>query len=569
MPRLRIAAGQLNSRVGALEHNAAAIGDLLDRATEARCDLLVLPEFSLIGNPADDLLAKTGFITDGRTAVEQLARRAGDCAVLVGFADRGDDGAVHSAIAVCAHGQIVDIVHRRTLVDGGVHDDSRTLTAGTEPARLHQVRGVPIGIVVGADVLADDTVDELVRGGAELIVAATAFPYAEGESSRREARFSEAARRHGVSLVLADQVGGQDDLLFEGAGLAIGADGGILARNPQFESGLLIVDLDRLEPDHADRRREPIAFPTRIVGLTESSTTTDEELLPEPTLAPRLHPDEEIYRAIVMGTRDYLDKSGFSDVVIGLSGGMDSTIAAVIAVDALGPDRVRGILLPSRYSSDHSRTDALALADNLGIETRTVPIEAGHEAIAGLLEPALGRPPTGVADENIQSRLRGVVLMALANEHGWIVLATSNKSEVAVGYTTLYGDNIGGYAVLKDLYKSRIYTLAEWRNTVGDSPVIPENIITKPPSAELRPDQVDQDSLPPYDVLDPILFGYLEEHRTATELMEAGHDRAAVERVTRLVDGAEFKRRQSPIGPRVSARSFGRDRQFPVVNGYR
>ena len=282
-----------------------------------------------------------------------------------------------------------------------------------------------------------------------------------------------------------------------------------------------------------------------------------------------LDPDEEVYRAIVLGTRDYLVKNGFTDVVIGLSGGIDSTLVAVVAVDAIGADHVHGVSMPSRFSSDHSRSDAQALAENLGIDFRTIAIEPAHVALLDMLAPSFGDRPADLAEENLQSRIRGVTLMALSNKLGWIVLSTGNKSEVAVGYATLYGDTVGGYSVLKDVYKTRVYDLCRWRNTQGPAPVIPEGVITKPPSAELRPDQRDDQSLPPYEVLDPILEGYIEHDRTVSELIAAGHDVDTVRRVARLVDGAEYKRRQSPVGVKVSTKAFGKDRRLPITNGYR
>jgi NAD+ synthase (glutamine-hydrolysing) len=303
------------------------------------------------------------------------------------------------------------------------------------------------------------------------------------------------------------------------------------------------------------------------VEATDLRRSADEQVLPPAPVAPFLDPDEEVYRALVLGTRDYLEKNGFSDVVIGLSGGIDSTIVAAIAVDAVGADRVHGVSMPSRYSSDHSRTDAEVLAANLGIDFRTIAIEPAHASALEMLAPSFEGREADLTEENLQSRIRGLTLMALSNKFGWIVLSTGNKSESAVGYATLYGDTIGGYAVLKDVYKSRVYDLCRWRNTQGA--VIPEGVITKPPSAELRPDQRDDQSLPPYDVLDPILEGYIEHDRTVGQLIELGHDPDIVKRVARLVDGAEYKRRQTPIGVRVSYKAFGKDRRLPITNGYR
>jgi NAD+ synthase (glutamine-hydrolysing) len=381
------------------------------------------------------------------------------------------------------------------------------------------------------------------------------------------------------ALVYVNQVGGQDELVFDGGSMVFDAEGELVARSPQFVEDLLIVDLD-VDPVYRKRLLDPRGRPTDralpvAVTRSEEVEATDERRsagaapLPDPPVAAVLDPDEEVYRAIVLGTRDYLVKNGFGDVVIGLSGGVDSTLVATIAVDAIGADHVHGVSLPSRYSSDHSRSDAELLARNLGIDFRTIAIEAAHAAELGMLAPSFeGREPD-LTEENLQSRIRGLTLMALSNKFGWIVLATGNKSEVAVGYATLYGDTIGGYSVLKDVYKTRVYELCRWRNTQGTSPVIPEGVLAKPPSAELRPDQRDDQSLPPYEVLDPILEGYVEHDRTVAELVARGHDEAIVERVARLVDGAEYKRRQSPIGVKVTAKAFGKDRRLPITNGYR
>lgn len=570
MSRLRVAACQIDTRVGALEHNRERILTAIERAAAERCDLIVFPEFTLTGNPADDLLAKDGFVADTRRVLDEIAATIHDRTVLIGFvaaepspADRipedpatdgdaivaSDDAPSRwSAIAVCTNGAVVATVGRRTLLDGGIHQDHRHLVPAPAGRIVHRIRGLDVAVVVGADAARPDALAD--APDADLIVVPRAEPYAAGEPARRHHLMTQLVGRSSRPALLVNRVGGQDDLVFDGGSLALDGHGTPVGRARQFAEDLLIVDVDA-PTDGAG------------AGITVPATTD------RPAVAPALPEDEEVYRAIETGLRGYLRKNGFGRVVVGLSGGMDSALAAVIAADAIGGENVHGILMPSRFSTDHSITDAVELADNLGMPTTTIPIEAGHHAVSELLTPVFGRRPDGVADQNIQSRLRGLILMALANENGWLVLSTSNKSEIAVGYTTLYGDSIGGYGVLKDLYKSRVYDLARWRNTIGTQPVIPKNIITKPPSAELAPGQLDDQSLPPYDVLDPILHGYLEENRTAAELVSAGHDPAVVDRVTRLVDGAEFKRGQAPIGARVSTAAFGRGRRFPITNGYR
>jgi NAD+ synthase (glutamine-hydrolysing) len=442
------------------------------------------------------------------------------------------------------------------------------------------VGGVRVGVSICEDAWnpAGPILDQA-DSGAELIVNLNASPYAEGKLARRERLMATRAADASCALVYVNQVGGQDELVFDGGSMVFDAQGELLARSPQFVEDLLIVDLD-VDPVYRKRLLDPRGRPTDrqlpvAVTRSEEVEATDERRsigeapLPAPTVAPPLDPDEEVYRAIVLATRDYLVKNGFSDVVIGLSGGIDSTLVAAIAVDAIGPDHVHGVSMPSRYSSDHSRSDAALLAENLGIDFRTIAIEAAHAAELEMLAPSFAGLEPDLTEENVQSRIRGLTLMALSNKFGWIVLATGNKSEVAVGYATLYGDTIGGYSVLKDVYKTRVYRLCRWRNTQGDTPVIPEDVITKPPSAELRPDQRDDQSLPPYEILDPILEGYIEHDRTVGELIARGHDPEVVRRIARLVDGAEYKRRQSPVGVKVTDKAFGKDRRLPITNGYR
>ncbi|MFN8017030.1 MAG: NAD+ synthase [Acidimicrobiales bacterium] len=412
-----------------------------------------------------------------------------------------------------------------------------------------------------------------------MIVNLNASPYAEGKLATRERMMATRAADASCALVYVNQVGGQDELVFDGGSMVFDAEGRLVARSPQFVEDLLVVDLE-VEPVYRKRLLDPRGRPTdralpvaaarsEQVEATDARASESAAPLGPAPVAPHLDPDEEVYRALVLGTRDYLVKNGFADVVVGLSGGIDSTLVAAVAVDAIGAEHVHGVSMPSRFSSDHSKSDAALLARNLGIDFRTIPIEPAHAAMLEMLAPSFEDRPADLTEENLQSRLRGTTLMALSNKFGWIVLSTGNKSEVAVGYATLYGDTVGGYAVLKDVYKTRVYDLCRWRNTQGPSPVIPEGVITKPPSAELRPDQRDDQSLPPYEVLDPILEGYIEHDRTVPELIAAGHDADTVRRVARLVDNAEYKRRQSPIGVKVSTKAFGKDRRLPITNGFR
>ena len=581
MTRLRIASCQINTRVGDLAHNVARITEALDQAEAAGCNLAVFPELAVTGYPPEDLLLKPGFIADNRAALEQVAAHTRGCVAVVGFVDVHRD--LWNAAAVCAHGEVRGVYHKRNLPNYAVFDEQRYFAHGWEPTGLWSVGGVRVGVSICEDAWnpAGPILDQA-DSGAELIVNLNASPYAEGKLAFRERLMATRAADASCALVYVNQVGGQDELVFDGGSMVFDPHGEVIARSPQFVEDLLIVDLD-IDPVYRKRLLDPRGRPTddllpvEVIATVpvdgdadgESGARADRPALAPPTLAAPLDPDEEVYRAIVLGTRDYLVKNGFTDVVIGLSGGIDSTLVAVVAVDAIGADHVHGVSMPSRFSSDHSRSDAQALAENLGIDFRTIAIEPAHVALLDMLAPSFGDRPADLAEENLQSRIRGVTLMALSNKLGWIVLSTGNKSEVAVGYATLYGDTVGGYSVLKDVYKTRVYDLCRWRNTQGPAPVIPEGVITKPPSAELRPDQRDDQSLPPYEVLDPILEGYIEHDRTIPELIARGHDPATVQRVARLVDNAEYKRRQSPIGVKVSPKAFGKDRRLPITNGYR
>ncbi len=578
MGRLRIASCQLNTRVGALEHNTAAIVEALRTAEDAGCDLAVFPELAITGYPPEDLLLKPGFIADNKAAVAKVAAETRNCVAVVGFVDAGRD--LWNAAAICAHGEIVGVYHKRELPNYAVFDEARYFARGAEAAQLWSVGGISVGVSICEDAWnpAGPILDQA-DSGAELIVNLNASPYAEGKLARRERMMATRAADASCALVYVNQVGGQDELVFDGGSMVFDAEGALIARSPQFVEDVMIVDLD-IEPVYRKRLLDPRGRPTDLllpiemtrgeeIEATEAQRNSSEAPLLPASVAEHLDPDEEVYRAIVLGTRDYLVKNGFTDVVIGLSGGIDSTLVAAIAVDAIGADHVHGVSMPSRYSSDHSKSDAALLAQNLGItDFRTIPIEPGHGALLEMLAPSFEGRDADLTEENLQSRLRGMTLMALSNKFGWIVLSTGNKSEVAVGYATLYGDTIGGYSVLKDVYKTRVYELCRWRNTQGTAPVIPEGVITKPPSAELRPDQRDDQSLPPYDELDPILEGYIEHDRTLAELIARGHDEATVRRVTRLVDNAEYKRRQSPIGVKVTDKAFGKDRRLPITNGY-
>ncbi len=482
---------------------------------------------------------------------------------------RDPDGTgLANAAALSAHGRVAGIYRKHFLPNYGVFDEQRWFVASDETPTLFGIAGGWVGISVCEDVWFESgPVAQLGQAGADVVVNLNASPYNRGRRDERLAMLTERVAQAGCAIVYVNQVGGQDELVFDGDSLVIGRDGALLANGRQFERDLIVVDLPLSEPQVSPPSRK---LPR--VEVTAQRTTPRREIQARPLPAP-LGAEAEVYAALVLGTRDYLAKNGFTDAVIGLSGGIDSSLVAAIAVDALGASRVHGIAMPSRYSSEGSKSDAQALADRLGIDLSVVAIEEAHVAMTELLAGVLGREPGGLTDENLQSRLRGVLLMGVSNAKGWIVLTTGNKSEMATGYSTLYGDSAGGFAVIKDVAKTLVYDLCRYRNLAavleGDPAVIPDSVLDKPPSAELRPDQRDDQSLPPYEELDPVLQGYVEEDRTAPDLVAHGFDPAVVDQVVRLVDGAEYKRRQMPPGVRISTKAFGKDRRMPITNRYR
>ncbi len=571
MTRLRVALCQINTVVGDLAGNAGRIVDALATADDAGADLAVFPELVLTGYPPEDLLLKPGFVADNGAALTKVAAATGRCAAVVGFVDEGID--LYNAAAVCAEGEVRGVYHKQELPNYGVFDEERYFAPGRGATQLWLIGGVRVGVSVCEDAWnPSGPIAVQAEAGAELIVNINASPYYAHRVLERERMIATRASDASCTLVYVNTVGGQDELVFDGASLVFDADGQKVAALPQFAEAVTAIDLD-VRPLYRKRLLDPrgrhhgAPLPVTVV-TTEGRHATGSPRL-EPTTAAYLGPEEEVYRALVVGTGDYVGKNGFTDVVIGLSGGLDSSIVAAIATDALGAAHVHGVSMPSRYSTEHSETDAELLADRLGIDHRTIAIEPAHGALSDMLAPSFANREPDLTDENLQSRIRGVVLMALSNKFGWMVLTTGNKSESAVGYSTLYGDTAGGFAVIKDVPKTLVYRLAQWRNDRPDGPVIPPAVLTKAPSAELRPDQRDDESLPPYEVLDPILEAYVEGDLTAGELVEAGFDPEAVRLVVRLVDVAEYKRRQTPPGVRVTPKAFGKDRRVPITNRYR
>ncbi len=571
MTRLRIALAQLNPTVGDLAGNVAKIVEAYDRAEAAGCDIVAFGELSITGYPPEDLVLKSGFVTDNLTALGQVAARTGCCVAIVGYV--ASDRDLYNAAAVCVGGEIVGTYRKRVLPNYAVFDEARYFVPGaaSDPYELYVIGGVKVGISICEDVWSPTgPLAVQAAGGAELNININGSPYHAAKVSDRERMLATRAADASCALVYVNQVCGQDELVFDGGSMVFDADGTLVARAALLREELLITDVE-IEPVYRKRLLDPRGHrtdePMKLVAISDAPVPHDDVLAGPIATMPDL--DAELYDAIVLGTGDYVRKNGFTDIVIGLSGGIDSTLVACIAVDALGADHVHGVSMPSRYSSDHSKSDAAELARKLGIDYRTIAIEPAFAAYLEMTAEAFAGKPADLTEENLQSRIRGTTLMALSNKLGWMVLTTGNKSEMAVGYFTLYGDSVGGYAVIKDVLKTRVYDLCRYYNRRAGSEVISDSVISKPPSAELRPDQRDDQSLPPYEVLDPILRLYVEDDRTAAEIIELGHDEAIVRRVARLVDLNEYKRRQCPPGVRVSPKAFGKDRRLPITNGYR
>ncbi|MEE9413898.1 MAG: NAD+ synthase [Acidimicrobiales bacterium] len=558
MTSLRVALCQINTTVGDLTGNADKVLEWIESAEAAGCDVAVFPEMTIPGYPPEDLLLKPGFIAENRTQIERIARESnGHCAAIVGFADGDSD--VYNSLAVLSGGTVVGTYHKRHLPNYDVFDEERTHSAGNEAMNLFRIAGINVGVSICEDAwIAGGPVSQSVAGGAQVAININGSPYRRGKMALRKQVLTDLVDEGACPIVYLNLVGGQDELIFDGGSMVMDSTGVLIAKAHQFVEDFVVVDIEVAEPS-------PIAMPFPILEVTPRQV---ERSRVETTLVEWLDPMAELYEALLLATRDYIAKTGFSDICLGLSGGIDSALVAAIAVDALGAEHVHVVLMPSRYSSDHSVTDAEILAKNFGVDHRAIPIEAAHRALLEMLEPSFDGLEPDVTEENLQSRIRGVLLMALANKFGWLVLTTGNKSEAAVGYSTLYGDTAGAYACIKDVYKLDVYRLARYVNDRAGREMIPESTITKAPSAELRPDQRDDQSLPPYEELDPLLEAYIEGDATIDELA-IEFDPAVVDRIVRLVDIAEYKRRQTPVGPRVTTKGFGRDRRLPIVNRFR
>ena len=573
----RLALAQINSTVGDLEGNTRKVIDLIVRARSVGADMVAFPEMAIPGYPAEDLVFKPTFVQDNVDAMRRVVAASQGIAVAVGFVD--SDTEVYNACAVAHDGVLAGVYHKIHLPTYGVFDEDRYFKRG-DVCPVFVINGVRVGISICEDLWYPvGPIDVLREAGAEVVVNINASPYHMGKGAEREALVSTRSSDNGVWLAYVNMVGGQDELVFDGASLIAGQTGELMARGPSFMEDLMVADLDadavssyrHQNPLRRKGDRDVLASIARA-EVIEVSPRPD---VPRPPLPPAqevksLGQCEEVYGALVLGTRDYVIKSGFSRVLIGLSGGIDSALTATIAADALGSENVVGVTMPSRYSSEGSVSDSKVLAGRLGMELWVVPIEPAHDAFLEMLEPRfLGTEPNQ-AEENVQARIRGNLLMTISNKFGWLVLTTGNKSETAMGYATLYGDMAGGFAVIKDVPKTLVYRLSRWRNEHGEpGDVIPRAVLDKPPSAELKPGQLDQDTLPPYEVLDPIVKAYAEDDRSLQEIVDMGFDRELVKRVITAIDRNEYKRRQSPPGIKITPRAFGKDRRLPIVNRYR
>ena len=565
---LRLALCQANLPVGDLAGNVERIRHGIRHARDRESDLVLFPELALTGYPPEDLLLKASFVREAAEAAGALAAEVTGIVAVVGVPASGAEAALHNAAMVLADGRIAATYHKHHLPNYAVFDERRYFAPGRQ-ALVIEVRGWRVGLTICEDIwMPGGPADwAAAEGGADLLANLSASPYHREKGQERESLFAARCRRQRCGLAFCNAVGGQDELVFDGHSLVIGPDGALIARGAQFEEEMLVVDLER-PAGSRDAAPEPAGDgQVTTVSLTAPAAPAPRPPLPSPQTAALLSPAAETYRALTLGTADYIRKNRFSGAVLGLSGGIDSALTLAIAADAIGPEAVTAVSMPSRYTAAENRDDAAELARRLGVRLIELPIEDLASAYAAALtRPFAGTEPD-VTEENLQARIRGNLVMALSNKFGWLVLTTGNKSEMSVGYATLYGDMAGGFAVLKDVLKTWVYRLSVWRNRNGE--VIPQRIIDKPPTAELRADQLDSDSLPPYDLLDAILEAYVEQDRSPAEIEGLGFDRDTVERVVQLVDRAEYKRRQAPPGVRISTRAFGKDRRLPITNRYR
>ncbi|MBK5282607.1 MAG: NAD+ synthase [Nitrospiraceae bacterium] len=589
MRTFRIAMVQMNPTVGDLDGNVRRITAWLREAKKAKADLVAFPELAITGYPPEDLLLKPRFIADNRRALQEIVRHCRGLAAVVGYVSLSDGidpkparpsvvsaGAckLYNAAAVIADQKLITTYCKWYLPNYGVFDESRYFHPGRR-LPLIRLRGTVVGVNICEDVwLPEGPTRFQAAAGAEIIVNISASPFHLGKSRVREQMLATRARENGVVLTYTNVVGGQDELVFDGNSVILDHQGEVIARGKAFEEDLIVADLNMESVARARRTGRKNLLPRLVASAVKVYTVslpavqkTRVRTVPDVTAV--LDQLEEVYRALTLGVRDYVRKNGFTRVVIGLSGGVDSALTAVLAVDAVGAENVWGLFMPSPYTSRDSHEDAAELGTRLAISVRTIPITTLFDRYRHALAETFAGRASDTTEENLQARIRGNLLMAFSNKFGHLVLTTGNKSEMSVGYATLYGDMAGGFAVIKDVPKTMVYDLARLRNLSGTTPVIPKRTLDRPPTAELRPNQKDEDSLPPYEILDPILQAYVEADRSLEEIVETGYDRTTVVRVMAMVDGSEYKRRQAPIGIKITQRALGKDRRMPITNGYR
>ena len=578
MDNIRVGLGQIDVTVGDLDGNLRKILKYIEASKNLGVDILCFPELAVTGYPPEDLLLKPSFIEDNIETLAKVTNASDGLTIIVGFVDRKED--IYNAAAIIHNKKLVDVYHKRYLPNYGVFDENRYFQSGYR-APVYKLGRVILGVNVCEDIWypGDPTREQALLGDAQIIINISSSPYYVSKVKSRERMLSVRASDYSVIVVFCNLVGGQDELVFDGHSVVIGERGEVIARASGFKEELLVVDISpgrvfRSRLHDPRKRKEKEAFwleskQAEVIEITMQEPSRDSRPRITPKVEKILGVEEEVFRALVLGTRDYVTKNDFKKVVIGLSGGIDSSLVAVIAVEALGKENVIGVSMPSRYTSSGSITDAEKLSENIGIELITVPIEKPFSAYLDMVSQVFSGKEQDVTEENIQARIRGNILMALSNKLGWLVLTTGNKSETSVGYCTLYGDMAGGFAVIKDVPKTFVYRIAEFYNNWKGKEIIPKTVIKKPPSAELRPNQKDTDSLPPYEILDPILKAYVEDDLSIEEIIALGFDENVVKRVIKLVDSNEYKRRQAAPGIKITVRAFGKDRRFPITNLYR
>lgn len=537
MKSFKIALAQFSPHIGNIEANAQKMIEQANQAKKQNADLIVFPELSLIGYPAEDLLIRPSLAKRTQKGFEQLSQ-VKDIVMVFGFVNQTEDGERYNAAVVMKDGQVLGIYNKQNLPHYGIFDEKRYFNEGHQHL-VFEYLGHKFGVLICEDVWSLNTVHQLSQLNVDTILVLNASPYEVGKPQHRVATMRKLAKQLNINLAYINQVGGQDDLIFDGTSFVINQDGEVALQAPSFQEELYYTEY---------------LAEQKTFKVVESTPALD-------TMA-------EIYQGLVLATRDYVQRSGFPGVILGLSGGIDSALTLAIAVDAIGADKVQAVMMPYTYTAPMSVEDAAAQAKSMGVTFGIAEIHPIVNSFMQTLYPFFGNSPADTTEENLQARTRGTLLMGLSNKFGNLVLATGNKSEISVGYCTLYGDMVGGYSVLKDVYKTIVFELAKYRNSISETPVIPERVITRPPSAELRPDQKDQDSLPPYDILDAILYAYIEEDMSQDDIIAKGFEKEMVEKIIRLVDQNEYKRRQGAIGPRISSRAFSRERRYPIVNGW-